>query len=69
MEGTGTYFHANGNRYEGKWKNDRKEGYGKFYWKDGNRYEGNGKMIKKKVMESSIGRPGTVMMAIIMKGV
>ena len=30
--------------------------------------KGNGRMIERKVMESSIGKPGTVMMAIIMKG-
>ena len=33
----------NGNRYEGYWKNDKKEGFGIYYFLNGDRYEGEWK--------------------------
>jgi hypothetical protein len=33
----------NGSKYEGSWKNDRKEGKGTFVWNDGCKYEGDWK--------------------------
>ena len=37
-----------GDRYEGDFKNDKKEGKGIYYWNDGNRYEGDFKNDKKE---------------------
>jgi hypothetical protein len=34
------FFH-NGDIYEGKWANYKKEGKGFYYYKDGSRYEGD----------------------------
>jgi hypothetical protein len=53
--GSGKYWYANGDRYEGEWKNDSKHGYGKisnflkistdilgtYKWRDGREYEGH----------------------------
>ena len=33
-------YYYNGNRYDGNWKNDKKEGKGIFYDSNGNIYEG-----------------------------
>ena len=30
-----------GRKYEGEYKNDKKEGYGIFYWPDGRIFKGN----------------------------
>ncbi len=35
--GTGTYYFANGDRYEGEWKDGNKDGLGTYYFADGNR--------------------------------
>lgn len=40
MEGYGIYIYADGVRYDGEYKNDRKEGYGVYYWPDGRKYDG-----------------------------
>lgn len=40
MEGFGVYYWADGRRYEGQYKNDKKQGFGYYYWTDGRRYEG-----------------------------
>ena len=40
--GKGTYYYANGNIFEGIWKNDKKEGYGVYsYLTTGEKYEGD----------------------------
>jgi hypothetical protein len=33
-------MYANNNRYEGEWKDDRRDGAGTFFHADGSRYEG-----------------------------
>ena len=38
--GKGTYYYENGARYEGGWKNDKKQGNGIFSWNNGDRYDG-----------------------------
>ena len=35
--GIGTYYFANGDRYEGEWKDGNKDGLGTFYFADGDR--------------------------------
>lgn len=40
-DGFGVAIYANGNQYEGQWKNGNKEGQGKFAYQDGELYEGN----------------------------
>ena len=44
-EGKGTWYGTKepfiGDRYEGEWRNDKKEGKGIYYWNDGDRYEGD----------------------------
>ena len=40
------YIFNNGNRYEGDWKNGKKEGKGIFYFNSGSRYEGDWKNDK-----------------------
>ena len=37
----GIYYHKNGNKYEGDWKNEKRDGKGIFYWNDGRKYEGD----------------------------
>ena len=46
MEGKGIYYYKSGNRYEGEWKNDKREGKGIYYFNDGDRYEGEFKNHK-----------------------
>ena len=45
MDGKGIYYHKNGNRYDGDWKNCIKEGKGIYYYNlspwIGDRYEGD----------------------------
>jgi len=46
MNGKGTFIWANGNKYIGDYKEDKKEGYGVFSYSDGKTYKGawhNGK--------------------------
>ena len=40
-EGKGTYYYNNGDRFEGKWKKNKREGRGIFYYNNGDRYEGD----------------------------
>ena len=35
------YYFPNGDRYEGEFKNDKRDGQGVYYWKDGDRTVGN----------------------------
>lgn len=44
--GKGKYTWANGNVYDGDWKNDKMHGKGKYTWADGNVYDGNWKNDK-----------------------
>ena len=39
--GTGTYSFANGDRYEGEWRNTKRHGRGTYYFANGSRYEGD----------------------------
>ncbi len=39
MNGKGTFYYADGNKYTGDMVNDKKEGQGVLVWEDGNRYE------------------------------
>ena len=46
MDGKGVFTWPDGRRYEGEYKDDKKEGYGIFEWSDGKKYRGfwvNGK--------------------------
>jgi hypothetical protein len=46
MEGKGTFTWPDNRKYNGEYKNDKKEGYGYFEWADGRKYKGywkNGK--------------------------
>lgn len=40
-DGFGVAIYANGNQYEGQWKNGNKDGQGKFVYHDGELYEGS----------------------------
>ncbi len=41
IHGRGTYFWANGQRYEGDWVNDRRHGQGVLYYPTGDQVHGN----------------------------
>ena len=41
-------YYNSGDRYEGEWKNDKREGKGIYYYKSGSRYEGEYKKNKKE---------------------
>ena len=41
MDGKGIYYYNNGDRYEGDFRNHKKEGKGIYYYNDGDRYEGD----------------------------
>ena len=46
MDGHGVFTWPDGRRYEGDYKDDKKDGYGIFEWADGKKYKGywqNGK--------------------------
>ena len=46
MDGKGIFTWPDGRKYEGDYKDDKKEGYGIFEWTDGKKYRGywlNGK--------------------------
>ena len=43
MNGFGKFEWPDGRKYEGNYKNDKKEGYGVFSWPDGRIYKGNWK--------------------------
>lgn len=40
MEGHGVYIWADGRRYEGQYRNDKKDGWGNYSWSDGRHYDG-----------------------------
>jgi hypothetical protein len=40
MEGYGSYKWADGRKYEGEYRNDKKNGYGIYMWSDGRIYSG-----------------------------
>jgi hypothetical protein len=39
MNGKGTYYFVNGNKYTGDWINNHRTGQGIFIWSNGDRYE------------------------------
>ena len=41
MHGKGKYSYADGNVYEGDWKDGKKHGKGKYSWASGDVYEGD----------------------------
>ena len=43
---------ADGRRYEGQYKDDKKDGYGIFEWGEGKKYKGQWKNGKKRVKEN-----------------
>lgn len=46
MNGYGAYIWKDGRKFEGEYKNDKKEGRGVYQWADGRKYDGvwkNGK--------------------------
>lgn len=47
MQGQGTCYWANGDKYVGSFVNDQRHGYGTYYYNSGNRYEGEWKEDKK----------------------
>ncbi len=40
MHGKGKITWIDGRKYEGEYKNDKKDGYGIFEWSDGRKYVG-----------------------------
>ena len=40
MQGHGIYKYADGVRYDGEYKQDKKDGFGHYYWTDGRKYSG-----------------------------
>lgn len=47
INGQGTYIWANGDKYIGEWKNDRKDGQGTYIWASGEKYTGEWKNDKR----------------------
>jgi hypothetical protein len=47
MNGKGIFYYNNGDRYDGNWKDDKKNGQGIYYFNNGDRYDGNWKDDKK----------------------
>jgi hypothetical protein len=43
MHGKGIYTWKDGRKYEGEYKNDKKDGYGEYTWIDGRKYAGQWK--------------------------
>ena len=41
MHGKGVYTWKDGRKYEGEYKNDKKDGHGVYCWADGKKYDGN----------------------------
>ena len=48
INGKGTYFYEDGNKYDGEWKNDKMEGRGTYTWKGGDRYTGKYRNNKRE---------------------
>ena len=40
VHGKGKFYHADGDIFEGEWKNDKITGYGVYYHTNGAKYEG-----------------------------
>jgi hypothetical protein len=38
LNGKGTYFYSNGDKYEGFWEDDLEHGKGTHYYANGNKY-------------------------------
>jgi len=43
MHGNGTLRWSDGKKYEGEFRNDKREGHGVFTWRDGRVYDGQWK--------------------------
>ena len=48
MEGKGIFYYNNGEKYDGDWKENKKEGNGIYYYSNGSIYEGEWKDDKKE---------------------
>ncbi len=48
MDGKAEIILSNGDKYEGEFKNDKKNGYGIYFYDDGDKYEGVFENDKKK---------------------
>ena len=47
LAGKGFLFYADGDRYEGEWKDGRMHGKGSYYYGNGDKYEGEWKEDKR----------------------
>ena len=47
MDGKGIFTWPDGRRFEGEYKEDKKEGYGELEWNKGKKYKGNWKNGKQ----------------------
>ena len=57
-------YYYNGDRYEGDYKNNKREGKGIYYFNNGKRYEGNWKNDKKDGKGIMYYNNGTIIMVI-----
>jgi hypothetical protein len=56
MDGKGVFIWPDGRKYEGEYKDDKKEGYGEFEWDGGKKYKGywkNGKQHGEGILYNS----------------
>lgn len=40
LNGLGSYTYADGSKYTGNYKDDKREGWGTYVWADGREYQG-----------------------------
>lgn len=66
--GSGTYAYANGDKYDGTFKNGLRDGHGKFAYKNGDQYEGNFAEDKKDGFGTYVFANGTVLEGIFSGG-
>lgn len=59
MHGRGVYVWKDGRKYEGEYKEDKKDGFGTYTWADGKKYSGewrNSKRHGKGIYISYVGK-------------